>query len=148
MLEILAKQWGPLQRCWSAVNKNEFGARRDQDVASVWEGCRVVPQVEVVQVLTVAEVIQIGDMGFPRFVNLCYHIDISGSALHITVKLTTTHYIEHCGLAECLQRHVLMPPLPQETTHMQFELYFKQTRRTPEARPCTYSVLASVFFFI
>ena len=53
--------------------KNEFGAgaRRDQDVASVWEGCRVVPQVEVVQVLTAAEVIQIGDMGFPRFVNLC-----------------------------------------------------------------------------
>ena len=70
VLEILAKQWGPLQCCLGAVNKKEFGAgaRQDKDVASVWEGCRCVPQVEVVQVLTAAEVILIGDMDFPRSV--------------------------------------------------------------------------------
>ena len=106
------------------MNKKEFGAgaRQDQDEASVWEGCRVVPQVEVVQVLTAAEVIQIGDMDFPKLVKLSSYIDISASALHITVKLTKTHYVEHCGLAECLQRHVLKPPLPQEAMHMQFWL--------------------------
>ena len=63
----------------------------------------------MVQVLTAAEVIQIGDMDFPRLINLSWYIDISASALHIK-----THYVEHRGLAECLQRHVLKPPLPRE----------------------------------